>query len=61
MSASLVGSEMCIRDRAITVMVVIVMVMATVDSGGSRKRAGTHHDLWHAPVSYTHLTLPTSV
>eukprot|EP00969_Alexandrium_andersonii_P322199 14236338-Alexandrium_andersonii.AAC.1 len=60
MSASLVGSEMCIRDRA--------------RAASCRGRAEQFHALWsrarrrhdtltgHArtiPVSYTHLTLPT--
>eukprot|EP00969_Alexandrium_andersonii_P216589 9566669-Alexandrium_andersonii.AAC.1 len=58
MSASLVGSEMCIRDRP----------------GGDGRRPGSSGDrscrgcfghgpggrpLNPAPVSYTHLTLPT--
>eukprot|EP00969_Alexandrium_andersonii_P272089 12025229-Alexandrium_andersonii.AAC.1 len=57
MSASLVGSEMCIRDRS------------DIDSPGrgpagrnlgllsasTRRQEGMHTD----PVSYTHLTLPT--
>ena len=38
----LVGSEMCIRDRA----------------GGAGRRTHRAHD--RAPVSYTHLTLPTN-
>eukprot|EP00969_Alexandrium_andersonii_P290932 12860189-Alexandrium_andersonii.AAC.1 len=59
MSASLVGSEMCIRDRSLF--------------GAQRKRPGVHQPrgaipasrlhpdpAWGlAPVSYTHLTLPT--
>eukprot|EP00969_Alexandrium_andersonii_P142090 6281476-Alexandrium_andersonii.AAC.1 len=58
MSASLVGSEMCIRDRGKRM--------------GGRKKAradGERRALQHAkdkplgdpqnPVSYTHLTLPT--
>eukprot|EP00969_Alexandrium_andersonii_P340104 15034446-Alexandrium_andersonii.AAC.1 len=57
MSASLVGSEMCIRDRR-------------VHSGGSTAlpapQAGSSSFEWFravsyapCPVSYTHLTLPT--
>eukprot|EP00969_Alexandrium_andersonii_P308472 13634023-Alexandrium_andersonii.AAC.1 len=56
MSASLVGSEMCIRDRV------------SPREGGRRegsweKSRGSHLGTpcpyaWH-PVSYTHLTLPT--
>eukprot|EP00969_Alexandrium_andersonii_P085531 3771274-Alexandrium_andersonii.AAC.1 len=58
MSASLVGSEMCIRDRS--------WGAANSASGlvlfkRSRRELGT---AWEAaqrglPVSYTHLTLPT--
>eukprot|EP00969_Alexandrium_andersonii_P118046 5220892-Alexandrium_andersonii.AAC.1 len=57
MSASLVGSEMCIRDRS-----------ATRDPGTAREgdcrsnsRAGAPRTLVVplATVSYTHLTLPT--
>eukprot|EP00969_Alexandrium_andersonii_P136754 6050677-Alexandrium_andersonii.AAC.1 len=58
MSASLVGSEMCIRDRP------------TVDHGGHRQRLAGHLRPYlgallgrasggTCPVSYTHLTLPT--
>eukprot|EP00969_Alexandrium_andersonii_P330515 14607728-Alexandrium_andersonii.AAC.1 len=58
MSASLVGSEMCIRDRAWTVQ------------GPARRTRGCAGQTWPqpgrargqpnvAPVSYTHLTLPT--
>eukprot|EP00969_Alexandrium_andersonii_P097694 4313182-Alexandrium_andersonii.AAC.1 len=55
MSASLVGSEMCIRD-------------SNVVSEGSRSRASANTDPDHehselpepdVTVSYTHLTLPT--
>eukprot|EP00969_Alexandrium_andersonii_P231187 10210785-Alexandrium_andersonii.AAC.1 len=58
MSASLVGSEMCIRDSvpaimpaiapAIVLAVVPVMAQARTSSRGLP-----------GPVSYTHLTLPT--
>eukprot|EP00969_Alexandrium_andersonii_P068936 3040459-Alexandrium_andersonii.AAC.1 len=56
MSASLVGSEMCIRDR-----VVPKREFATFTSHG-RACVGTFSRGTHAqlpPVSYTHLTLPT--
>eukprot|EP00969_Alexandrium_andersonii_P060161 2649434-Alexandrium_andersonii.AAC.1 len=58
MSASLVGSEMCIRDRCMC-------------ARGSMQRAGSHGAEQGTPrsvpgskggagsVSYTHLTLPT--
>eukprot|EP00969_Alexandrium_andersonii_P021584 945028-Alexandrium_andersonii.AAC.1 len=59
MSASLVGSEMCIRDRQET---------AFKNSTRSVPKAlrASDADSWHFassrsndPVSYTHLTLPT--
>eukprot|EP00969_Alexandrium_andersonii_P064375 2835531-Alexandrium_andersonii.AAC.1 len=57
MSASLVGSEMCIRDR----------IKQTSDTGRKRKSGsirsikgvGIDGAAWPATVSYTHLTLPT--
>eukprot|EP00969_Alexandrium_andersonii_P261185 11546766-Alexandrium_andersonii.AAC.1 len=58
MSASLVGSEMCIRDSP----------NAEWYGGGSagRARSAGQHQSWRTarraartPVSYTHLTLPT--
>eukprot|EP00969_Alexandrium_andersonii_P077644 3424238-Alexandrium_andersonii.AAC.1 len=56
MSASLVGSEMCIRDRAHrrhpAGPVGLAAVAAAVATG--RPTAGERR-----PVSYTHLTLPT--
>eukprot|EP00969_Alexandrium_andersonii_P001865 82508-Alexandrium_andersonii.AAC.1 len=57
MSASLVGSEMCIRDRGGAWQVPLM-----------RRRVGGPWTRWRsdcwvlatlAPVSYTHLTLPT--
>eukprot|EP00969_Alexandrium_andersonii_P264584 11694249-Alexandrium_andersonii.AAC.1 len=58
MSASLVGSEMCIRDRRCG-----IRSPPNIDAA-SRSRANEYHSLrpWlgtAAPVSYTHLTLPT--
>eukprot|EP00975_Prorocentrum_lima_P025096 5270442-Prorocentrum_lima.AAC.1 len=57
MTSSLVGSEMCIRDRA---------PPATPTRTGRRPQTRTHLDrpgwaVWMSPraVSYTHLTLPT--
>eukprot|EP00969_Alexandrium_andersonii_P149201 6597271-Alexandrium_andersonii.AAC.1 len=57
MSASLVGSEMCIRDRD---------SLASVQLGCSAQAATSRHEAAEArnragrgPVSYTHLTLPT--
>eukprot|EP00969_Alexandrium_andersonii_P222072 9808638-Alexandrium_andersonii.AAC.1 len=57
MSASLVGSEMCIRDRGTSVRTEealrggAVSVRLTRCRGFKEGRSG--------PVSYTHLTLPT--
>eukprot|EP00975_Prorocentrum_lima_P027042 5687813-Prorocentrum_lima.AAC.1 len=58
MTSSLVGSEMCIRDRTTPLLSQTTVVLA-----------GPHHCLaglqccWQGhiaePVSYTHLTLPT--
>eukprot|EP00969_Alexandrium_andersonii_P247280 10927549-Alexandrium_andersonii.AAC.1 len=60
MSASLVGSEMCIRDRPIVALsasaerqgpwTVLRLVTVAVRMQGRPRRE---------PVSYTHLTLPT--
>eukprot|EP00969_Alexandrium_andersonii_P286154 12650622-Alexandrium_andersonii.AAC.1 len=57
MSASLVGSEMCIRDRVSTCLArQSLQTQLIPQSGGFRlsldRPAGR-------PVSYTHLTLPT--
>eukprot|EP00975_Prorocentrum_lima_P045095 9446695-Prorocentrum_lima.AAC.1 len=58
MTSSLVGSEMCIRDRSMTTWL----------SGSMGIGAGSSHPTClcsasamgvFAPVSYTHLTLPT--
>eukprot|EP00969_Alexandrium_andersonii_P279425 12351466-Alexandrium_andersonii.AAC.1 len=59
MSASLVGSEMCIRDRSYPAR----NAHTTTETGHAR----THPPCpprprglrGHEPVSYTHLTLPT--
>eukprot|EP00969_Alexandrium_andersonii_P060609 2668910-Alexandrium_andersonii.AAC.1 len=58
MSASLVGSEMCIRDRhlqegLLPVVHVLGEGRATRMPGQLRSNVGV------VPVSYTHLTLPT--
>eukprot|EP00969_Alexandrium_andersonii_P082520 3638055-Alexandrium_andersonii.AAC.1 len=59
MSASLVGSEMCIRDSLLLRGICLfalegrwLLVAATPEVS----RAGS---LWAGPVSYTHLTLRT--
>eukprot|EP00969_Alexandrium_andersonii_P163610 7231834-Alexandrium_andersonii.AAC.1 len=57
MSASLVGSEMCIRDR--------LSAAQHARSGNTQRPRDrrVHHAIVHrrraVPVSYTHLTLPT--
>eukprot|EP00975_Prorocentrum_lima_P035602 7483858-Prorocentrum_lima.AAC.1 len=59
MTSSLVGSEMCIRDRREgEVKPCCNMPMPGIDQEQNRQRLG-----WESkganPVSYTHLTLPT--
>eukprot|EP00969_Alexandrium_andersonii_P333159 14723467-Alexandrium_andersonii.AAC.1 len=58
MSASLVGSEMCIRDSAFPVEVDGLMAVADLLSVLQAGRLDVT-DSWPAAVSYTHLTLPT--
>eukprot|EP00969_Alexandrium_andersonii_P275997 12199483-Alexandrium_andersonii.AAC.1 len=57
MSASLVGSEMCIRDRLKSVQSSLKRLKALLSKCccpiGPARAYGT------IPVSYTHLTLPT--
>eukprot|EP00969_Alexandrium_andersonii_P115148 5092144-Alexandrium_andersonii.AAC.1 len=58
MSASLVGSEMCIRDRSWRTR--IRLRRSQLELRGPR--SGLKIDppkLWRGAVSYTHLTLPT--
>eukprot|EP00969_Alexandrium_andersonii_P081630 3598546-Alexandrium_andersonii.AAC.1 len=58
MSASLVGSEMCIRDsRRPDSLGVNAMVMATLLTHAATVMVA--NVLVVTPVSYTHLTLPT--
>eukprot|EP00969_Alexandrium_andersonii_P081815 3606399-Alexandrium_andersonii.AAC.1 len=57
MSASLVGSEMCIRDRSAQSFV-IGAPEVSFGGGSSQQRAGRLKCRAMA-VSYTHLTLPT--
>eukprot|EP00969_Alexandrium_andersonii_P299617 13246084-Alexandrium_andersonii.AAC.1 len=58
MSASLVGSEMCIRDRHWPVMVCLPTMVHSAVVLQVRGRNG-HGQFRLRPVSYTHLTLPT--
>eukprot|EP00969_Alexandrium_andersonii_P317464 14025457-Alexandrium_andersonii.AAC.1 len=59
MSASLVGSEMCIRDRCRTAGSNPPNA-ASPSSAWSKSPATPNHPArGPAPVSYTHLTLPT--
>eukprot|EP00975_Prorocentrum_lima_P051981 10886452-Prorocentrum_lima.AAC.1 len=55
MTSSLVGSEMCIRDRSLT-----LGTWAGGREGGLRGNGMVWAEVqWHGDVSYTHLTLPT--
>eukprot|EP00975_Prorocentrum_lima_P040362 8473140-Prorocentrum_lima.AAC.1 len=56
MTSSLVGSEMCIRDRGDS-----WEAAADVARPGLERKAGSGGQGSHLTVSYTHLTLPTSV
>eukprot|EP00969_Alexandrium_andersonii_P136387 6034145-Alexandrium_andersonii.AAC.1 len=58
MSASLVGSEMCIRDSGVALS---DKVPDAVEASKLFEDAepGARHGRRTSPVSYTHLTLPT--
>eukprot|EP00969_Alexandrium_andersonii_P024915 1088377-Alexandrium_andersonii.AAC.1 len=58
MSASLVGSEMCIRDRSVSAPP-SSPACSSSPSSPPRLRHPLLGGLRQAPVSYTHLTLPT--
>eukprot|EP00969_Alexandrium_andersonii_P224612 9920056-Alexandrium_andersonii.AAC.1 len=58
MSASLVGSEMCIRDRDSPRGRTHAVISAPSTSSGRTVRA-SHGSAPFGAVSYTHLTLPT--
>eukprot|EP00969_Alexandrium_andersonii_P183139 8092305-Alexandrium_andersonii.AAC.1 len=58
MSASLVGSEMCIRDRGERVVAAPVCSRVRADPHAAVKGAAVQPPSPGA-VSYTHLTLPT--
>eukprot|EP00975_Prorocentrum_lima_P015404 3262724-Prorocentrum_lima.AAC.1 len=57
MTSSLVGSEMCIRDRFLQRTASVYRLRRRIN----RLLASRHHLLGQVlhPVSYTHLTLPT--
>eukprot|EP00969_Alexandrium_andersonii_P121783 5384973-Alexandrium_andersonii.AAC.1 len=57
MSASLVGSEMCIRDSLILLHATFWRFLSSL----SRPKRRVQPVSWHTQqaVSYTHLTLPT--
>eukprot|EP00969_Alexandrium_andersonii_P196163 8666622-Alexandrium_andersonii.AAC.1 len=57
MSASLVGSEMCIRDSANNVR--DAPALRSGHPGPIRDTGGACGETLCPPVSYTHLTLPT--
>eukprot|EP00969_Alexandrium_andersonii_P043204 1894456-Alexandrium_andersonii.AAC.1 len=57
MSASLVGSEMCIRDRPISIALVASELHRPI--GSRAPRSGQQGTAVCVAVSYTHLTLPT--
>eukprot|EP00969_Alexandrium_andersonii_P309445 13674838-Alexandrium_andersonii.AAC.1 len=57
MSASLVGSEMCIRDRLVSMRG--ETVREDLEIHPEARSAMLVIGEWSSPVSYTHLTLPT--
>eukprot|EP00969_Alexandrium_andersonii_P059073 2602519-Alexandrium_andersonii.AAC.1 len=58
MSASLVGSEMCIRDRMAMFGPSLASLLRVAGSRPPRSVVKGHAK-WTDAVSYTHLTLPT--
>eukprot|EP00969_Alexandrium_andersonii_P221488 9782181-Alexandrium_andersonii.AAC.1 len=59
MSASLVGSEMCIRDRVSLGIELPPTPWATGRAQAAIRDAAWARPVAHGAVSYTHLTLPT--
>eukprot|EP00969_Alexandrium_andersonii_P321073 14187584-Alexandrium_andersonii.AAC.1 len=59
MSASLVGSEMCIRDSLPLLEQSWLEIIGYVHVHHGAVPVAALHVLLQAPVSYTHLTLPT--
>eukprot|EP00969_Alexandrium_andersonii_P210516 9299577-Alexandrium_andersonii.AAC.1 len=58
MSASLVGSEMCIRDSVATAHALTRGICSSLRVGAATY-CGLPGRAYPDPVSYTHLTLPT--
>ena len=54
------GSEMCIRDRPQHLQLIGVERTQAILASGASGTSGATRALALAPVSYTHLTLPTS-
>eukprot|EP00969_Alexandrium_andersonii_P166285 7347263-Alexandrium_andersonii.AAC.1 len=59
MSASLVGSEMCIRDRLEASVIRELSVPSGIKHARSPARLVHNGPVQPGAVSYTHLTLPT--
>eukprot|EP00969_Alexandrium_andersonii_P112409 4966488-Alexandrium_andersonii.AAC.1 len=59
MSASLVGSEMCIRDRVFSKAGNLPKVGGPYAQGSAPGTPRFGRRPWGRAVSYTHLTLPT--
>eukprot|EP00969_Alexandrium_andersonii_P196414 8677489-Alexandrium_andersonii.AAC.1 len=59
MSASLVGSEMCIRDRTSGTSAALTVLTAMPEQSESAFEVPHTASGRAQPVSYTHLTLPT--
>eukprot|EP00969_Alexandrium_andersonii_P185803 8210082-Alexandrium_andersonii.AAC.1 len=59
MSASLVGSEMCIRDRACVALAAKLVAPRSCNRNSSSGGRSISSCCWPIAVSYTHLTLPT--
>eukprot|EP00969_Alexandrium_andersonii_P039908 1748981-Alexandrium_andersonii.AAC.1 len=59
MSASLVGSEMCIRDRSCTPPAIILPLAGVHPAAIAQCSGISPARRFASPVSYTHLTLPT--
>ena len=59
MLRSLVGSEMCIRDRLKAAGVRVTGIQLTAGEAENRTGIATYNVSKSIAVSYTHLTLPT--